>query len=176
MKNSGLNLKNYIIYPLFAAASLFSFKGVAMGAGGVSVIPDASLFVQIANFLIIFWLLNMVLYKPIRKILIQRKERIVNLEQNIEQLNADATEKDHAFVSGIKDARGRGLNEKKALLLEAAEEEKKILAEINQKAQANLAEIRQKIAKDTENVRASLQKEIGVFANAITEKILGRAV
>ncbi len=84
MKISGLNLKTPIVSTLFAAVSLFSFKGVAIGSGGVTVIPDGSLFVQIANFLIIIWALNVILYKPIRKILIQRKEKIVSLEQNIE--------------------------------------------------------------------------------------------
>lgn len=180
MKKSGSNLKNPIFSTLllsvFLSVSLFSFKGVAMGAGGVTVIPDGSLFVQIVNFLIIIWALNVILYKPIRKILIQRKEKISSLEQNIEKLNQDAQESDDAFVSGIKTARGKGLLEKEALIKEATEEERKIIEEINQKAQANLAEIREKIAKDAEGVRSALQKEVDTFANAISEKILGRAV
>ena len=175
MKISGLSLKNPFFFTLFAILSLFSFKGLAMGAGGVTVIPDGSLFVQIANFLIIIWALNLILYKPIRKILIQRKEKISSLEQNIEKLDQNAKDKDDAFISGIKTARGKGLVEKEALLKEAAEEERKI-EEINQKAQANLAEIREKIAKDAEDVRLALQKEVDTFANAISEKILGRAV
>jgi F-type H+-transporting ATPase subunit b len=61
-------------------------------------------------------------------------------------------------------------------LKEAAEEEKEIIEQINKKAQANLAEVREKVAKDAQNVRASLYKEIDTFANAISEKILGRAV
>ena len=175
MKISGLNLKNYTSFILFLALSFVSFTGVAFGAS-ISVIPDISLFVQIANFLIIIWILNTILYRPIRKILIQRKEKITNLEQNIEKLDEDAAEKDEAFLLGIKDARSRGLSEKDVLLKEGAEEEKKIIEQINKKAQANLAEVREKIAKDAESVRASLYKEIDTFANAISEKILGRAV
>jgi len=175
MKISGLNLKNYIVFMLFLSLSLVSFAGVAFGAA-ISVIPDMSLFVQIANFLIIIWLLNIILYRPIRKILIERKEKIRSLSQNVEKLNEDAAGKDEAFLAGIKDARTRGLNEKEVLLKEAAEEEKKIVEQINQKAQANLAEVREKVAKDAQNVRASLYKEIDTFANAISEKILGRAV
>jgi F-type H+-transporting ATPase subunit b len=175
MKISGLNLKNHIIFVLFLSLSLVSFSGVAFGAS-ISVIPDISLFVQIANFLIIIWVLNIVLYRPIRKILIERKEKITSLEQNVEKLNEDAAGKDEAFLAGIKDARTRGLKEKDVLLKEGAEEEKKIVEQINQKAQANLAEVREKIATDAQNVRASLHKEIDTFANAISEKILGRAV
>ena len=175
MKISGLNLKNYIVFILFLSLSLVSFAGVAFGVS-ISVLPDISLFVQIANFLIIIWVLNIILYRPIRKILIDRKEKITSLEQNVEKLNEDAAGKDEAFLLGIKDARVRGLNEKEVLLKEGAEEEKKIIEQINQKAQANLAEVREKVAKDAQSVRASLHKEIDTFANAISEKILGRAV
>jgi F-type H+-transporting ATPase subunit b len=62
------------------------------------------------------------------------------------------------------------------LVKEGAEEEKRIIEQINQKAQANLAEVRENITKEAQNVRESLDKEIDTFANAISEKILGRAV
>ncbi len=175
MKVSGSSRKGYISL-LFISASLL-YVGVAFGSGGgITVMPDWTLWVQMANFLIIVWVLNIVLYKPIRNILIQRKEKITNLEQNTETLNKEANEKGDAFDSGIKDARAKGLNEKNVLLKEAADEEKEIIEKINQRAQEDLAEVREKIAKDVESVRASLQKEIDKFAGAIGEKILGRAV
>ncbi len=175
MKISGSSRKGYIGL-LFITASLL-YTGVAFGSGGgITVIPDWTLWVQMANFLIIVWALNIILYKPIRNILIQRKEKITNLEQNTETLNKEANEKGDAFDSGIKDARVKGLNEKNVLLKEAADEEKEIIEKINQKAQENLAEVREKIGKDVESVGASLQKELDKFAGAIGEKILGRAV
>jgi F-type H+-transporting ATPase subunit b len=174
MKIVGLNRKGWIIF-YFILASLW-FAGVAFGAGGITVIPDWTLWVQIANFLLIVLVLNMVLFRPIRNILIQRKEKITKLEQNIETSDKEANEKNEAFDSGIRDARAKGLSEKSVLLNEAADEEREIVDKINQKAQADLAEVREKIAKDAEAVRASLQKEIDNFASAIGEKILGRAV
>jgi F-type H+-transporting ATPase subunit b len=174
MKIVGLNRKGWIIFYFILASLLFA--GVAFGAGGITVIPDWTLFVQIANFLLIVWVLNIVLFKPIRNILIQRKEKVTSLEQNIETSDKEAKGKNEAFDSGIRDARAEGLSEKNALLNEAADEEREIVDKINQKAQADLAEVREKIAKDVEVVRASLQKEIDTFANAIGEKILGRAV
>ena len=177
MKISGINLRHYAVLTLLGAVLCVSSAGVAFGAGSsISVIPDVSLLVQIANFLIIIWVLNIILYRPIRNILIQRKEKVTSLEQNIEKLSEDTAEKDGAYLSGIKDARVRGLNEKEALLKEGSEEEKRIIEQINQKAQANLAEVREKITKEAQNVRESLNKEIDTFANAISEKILGRAV
>jgi len=136
---------------------------------------DASVFIQIVNFIFLVFVLNIVLYKPIRKVLIQRKEKIAGLEQGIDGADRDAKEKDDAFMSGVKDARVNGLKEKEILLQEASGEEKKVLEKINKKAQADLAEVREKIAKDAESVGKSLHQELDVFANEIGQKILGRA-
>ncbi len=137
---------------------------------------DGSLFIQIINFLLLVWLLNIIAYKPIRKILIQRKEKMTGLEQDVERSSSEAKAKDDAFGVGIKDAREKGLKEKQALIEVASEEEKALLGKINEKAQADLAQIRTTIKKDTESVRESLRKEIGVYAEEISQKILGRAV
>ncbi|MBF0398955.1 MAG: ATPase, partial [Desulfobacterales bacterium] len=66
---------------------------------------DASLFIQIINFLFLIWVLNLLLYKPIRNILIQRKDKIKNMETSIESSVKDASEKDRSFYEGIKNAR-----------------------------------------------------------------------
>ena len=90
--------------------------------------------------------------------------------------NKNALEKDESYKSGIKEARVNGFKEKEALMTAAADEEKEIIANLNKKAAADLAEVREKIKQDVEDVRASLQQEVDTFANAIGEKILGRAV
>lgn len=137
---------------------------------------DGSLFIQIVNFLFLIWIMNVVLYKPIRNVLIRRKEKMGGLEQNIASAVNDAKEKEESFANGIKEARSRGMKKKDALIQEATQEEKRIVEEINKKAQANMTEIREKISKEAEGVQASLQKEIDSFAQAIGEKILGRAI
>jgi F-type H+-transporting ATPase subunit b len=158
------------------SASLVLGASEESGGGGITVIPDGSLIIQIANFLLIIWILNLILYRPIRNILRQRKEKIEGLELRIETYNEDAQKKDDAFASGIQEARTKGLKEKETLLQSAAEEEKQIIANVNAKAQAELAEIRKKIVKDAEAARASLQKKVDEFANDICQKILGRKV
>jgi F-type H+-transporting ATPase subunit b len=137
---------------------------------------DGSLFIQMVNFLFLIWIMNVILYKPIRSVLIRRKEKMGGLELNIATAVNDAQEKEKAFVNGIKEARSRGMKKKDELIQEAAQEEKRIVEEINQKAQANMMEIREKISQEAESVQASLQKEIDSFAHAIGEKILGRAI
>ncbi len=151
-------------------------SGESGGGGGVTVIPDGSIIIQIVNFLFAIWVLNVLLYRPIRKILTRRKEKMDGLELAIETSHNDVREKNDAFAAGIKEARARGFKEKDALLQQAADEEKSIVADINRKAQSELTQIREKIKKDAEVARESLQSEIDDFANQISQKILGRAV
>ena len=177
MKFFGSNRKHFSVSLSFWMLFSLFFAQSALGAGGgITVMPDESLFIQIVNFLFLIWILNVLLYRPIRNMLIQRKEKLSNLEQNIETLSSDAQERDSEFSAGIKDARARGTKEKEALVQAAADQEREVIEKINKKAQADLAEVRKKIAKDAEAVRASLQQEIDAFAEAIGEKIIGRAI
>ncbi|MBW2482821.1 MAG: ATP synthase F0 subunit B [Deltaproteobacteria bacterium] len=175
MEISGICRKSFTL-PLFLIALIcLLFPLHAFGAG-VVVTPDGSLLIQIANFVFTIWVLNLLLYKPIRKILKQRKEKVNGLELSIETYTKDAREKDEAFVAGVKEARARGVEKKNALVQEATDEEKSILAELNQKAQAELAQVREKIKREAETARESLQKEVDGFADKKKKKILGRAV
>ncbi|MCD6273088.1 MAG: ATPase [Deltaproteobacteria bacterium] len=137
---------------------------------------DVSLIIQIVNFILLIWLLNILLYKPIRRIVLERKNKFTGIERAINTLNGSARDAGDAYALGVKGARAKGLKEKDAFLSVAAEEEKEIIDKINKTAQENLAEVRKRIAKDAESVRVSLQKELTTFTDAIGKKILGRAV
>ena len=137
---------------------------------------DVSLVIQIVNFVFLIWILNIVLYKPIRKVLLQRKEKISGLEKSIQTSLRDATEKDASIASGIKSAKENGLQQREALVDSAEAEEKEIIQAIHKKAQKELATVRKKIISDMDNVRVSLQQEIDEFAQSIGQKILGRPV
>ena len=183
MKFSGICRKGFPIFLLSLALIGFVIpqpvlgsSGESGGGGGVTVTPDSSALIQIINFVFLIWILNILLYKPIRKILAQRKEKVDGLQRAIETSDKEAMAKDEAFSAGLKEARANGFKQKEALMQQATEEEKKILAEINSKAQAELTEIRMKIKDEAEVARQSLQKEVDSFADQICQKILGRAV
>lgn len=149
--------------------------GEGGGGGGITVIPDASVFIQIVNFLFLIWILNLIIYKPIRNIIIQRKEKFSGLKDDIETAESKAAAQDQAFASGIKEARAKGLKQKEALLQAASDEEKELIGRINEKAQAELTKVREQIAREADGARETLMKEVEEFAGAISEKILGRA-
>ena len=136
---------------------------------------DGSLLIQIINFLFLLFVLNLVLFKPIRKILLERKEKISGLEKGIQALSSQADDQDQAYKDGLKGARTEGLKMKESFVEKASQEEKEIIDRINKKAQSSLAEIRAQVAEETEKARVILETEVDFFARAIGEKILGRA-
>lgn len=132
--------------------------------------------ILIGNFLVLLFVLNQILYRPIRRILKERRETIQGLEEGAENAVQSAAEKEDSFAQGIRDARVRGMKEKEALIQEASDEEKAMTEKIHASASAELAKVRERIAKDADSVRAALEKEVDAFAEGIGAKILGRAL
>jgi F-type H+-transporting ATPase subunit b len=144
--------------------------------GGVTVVPDWSVGIQIINFLFLIFVLNLLLFRPIRRILQERREKIKGMESAIDNAGRSVEEKNTAFDKAIRDARAKGLKEKESLVKQAEEEERGQIAAINAKVLAELEEIRRKIGADAERARQDLQPQVGAFAREISQKILGRAV
>jgi len=142
----------------------------------MAIIPDWTLLLQMANFIVLIIILNAVCYKPIRNMLIERKKKIQGYEEDVNALQQKGAESDQTFQTKIGEGKTRGFQEKEALKQTGQEEEKRIISEINEKAQADLEAVRAQIAKEAEDARRSLQAEAEAFSAAIAEKILGRAV
>ncbi|MGM0654998.1 MAG: ATPase [Thermodesulfobacteriota bacterium] len=141
----------------------------------ITVIPDISAVYQMVNFLVLLFLLNLVLYKPIRNVILERKAKIGTLNSGVEKNLADLEKQKDDYKEGLRQARGEGLKKKEVFIEEASAQEKEIITRINQKAQANFAEIKAQVAEETEQARKALEAEVEVYAKAIGEKILGRA-
>ena len=141
----------------------------------ITVIPDISLVYQMINFLVLLFVLNLVLYKPIRNVLLERKAKIEGMQNGAQKAAKDLVAGEDAYKDGLKQARSEGLKEKETFIEEASKEEKEIIDTINKKAQATLAEIKKQVADETEQARKALEGEVEAYAKAIGEKILGRA-
>jgi len=142
----------------------------------MAIIPDWTLLLQIANFIILILLLNAVLYKPIRNILIERQKTINRFEDEINTAQQAAADSEDAFKTQIGDAKMKGFKEKEALKESGENEEKRLINELNEKAQAELEAVRAQIAKDAAAARDKLKAQAQAFSVAIAEKILGRSV
>ena len=50
------------------------------------IMPDYTLFLQLANFLFLLFILNIILYRPVRRVLGKRKAEIDGLQHSVSEL------------------------------------------------------------------------------------------
>jgi F-type H+-transporting ATPase subunit b len=135
---------------------------------------DWTLYAQIINFLLLVFLLNVVLFRPIRKALKDRQARLLAQETEINVL----TDKGRSLEDEIKEelaaARRAGAGARETLKQEGAQAEATILEEVKRQAELEWATVEKKIKADMAKARASLQTQAQSFAQLLATKILGR--
>jgi F-type H+-transporting ATPase subunit b len=140
------------------------------------IYPNTTLFVQIVNFLFLLFVLNIVFYRPIRRILNRRSEEVRGLHESIE----DFREKSDQYVKDLeesyKGAMGEGYKEKDKLKMAGTKMEKEILQEAISSAEAKIGKAKDEIDRSMTGVRQSLEDELNSFSKELAEKILGRNV
>ncbi|MBW1936586.1 MAG: hypothetical protein JRI84_13735 [Deltaproteobacteria bacterium] len=135
---------------------------------------DWTLFVQIFNFLLLVYLLNLVLYRPLRQGLKSRQETMASFEGEISQL---ATEEQNTLArvqENLTEARRQGLSQREALRQEGAQAEASLLEKVKQEVEAEWAKVEKKIQQDMAKARKALQAQAQEFAQALAAKIIGR--
>lgn len=137
---------------------------------------DWTLFVQILNFLVLVFLLNMVLFRPIRKILRDRQARLNMFEEDISGLANNRQGILGEVAEQLTAARREGLGLRENLRLEGSQAESSLLEQVKQEVDAEWTKVEAKIKKDVAKAREALKTQIQEFATALATKLLGRSL
>jgi F-type H+-transporting ATPase subunit b len=137
---------------------------------------NITLFIQMVNFLILLFLLNLVLYRPIRRIIQKRHDVIDDFTTTIDSMTKSAQEAMNTFAQKIREARAQGAAHVQTLKDEAHEAESKLIAEKHQEAQARIGQVRKQLQSEVQETRGKLQAQVQAFSLAVAEKILGRSI
>jgi F-type H+-transporting ATPase subunit b len=117
---------------------------------------DGTLILQIANFLVLLFIMNLILFKPIRKILSHREEEMNSRRKTIDDYQGRAERSGKDIEEGKVRARKEGYTAKETLKSQGLEEEKGILQEagvaVEQKLDAAKKEIEAKVAAARESL------------------------
>lgn len=127
---------------------------------------------QIVNFLIVFFILKKILYKPFLTILKKREE---NLKEGLKQAEEgrkileEATKKEREMLKKAQDTSEKLVKNARDQAAEAAE---KIEESAKKQSDKILADARKKIEQEVQESEEKLTREIGIVAVAILEKTL----
>jgi F-type H+-transporting ATPase subunit b len=135
---------------------------------------DWTLYALLINFLVLVFLLNMVLFRPIRNAL---KERQAKLDAQAADINLMETQ-GQGLDSEIKDklaaARRDGAGVRETLKGEGAAAEASLLDEVKREADLEWSRVEQKIKQDVAQARKALGAQAQSFGQLLASKILGR--
>ena len=137
---------------------------------------NSSLIIQLINFLILLIVLNFLLYRPIRKILNQRKNEVSSSISMTGDWNLKAGSYSTELQENMNKTRMEGLKEKDLLKQKGLEEEKKMLQETHESIEEKINRNKQEIQEKLEQARLVLQKDVDGFSRDLAEKILGRGL
>lgn len=131
---------------------------------------------QIINFLLLLFLLNLIVYRPIRGILSKRKEEMTSTENSTREWIKKADDYSDEIEENILSTRKEGLKERIGLRNKGLEAEKELIedaySQVEEAARKAKEEIKDKIAQAS----VSLQGEMEAFSHELAEKILGRSL
>lgn len=137
---------------------------------------DITLVIQIINMFVLMFLLNGVLYKPVKKILKERSEKLQGMQADISK-----SEKNAQLRQGEVDAKMAKASGKAKAALDSARADAQAagdakLAEIKAEADAYKTKQLAEISSQIQGAKKSLQENLDGFAADMASKILGRSL
>jgi len=137
---------------------------------------DIAFVFQIVNFLVLLLVLNVFLYKPIRKMLADRDAQVGGAKVRAAEVDRDVQEKMALYEARLREVKLQAGEERSLLKKEAATEEAAILDKAREEAAEQLATIKNKVAKEAADARELLRGEARTLSLEICEKVLGRSL
>ena len=135
---------------------------------------DWTLYALIINFLLLVFLLNVVLFRPIRKALKERQARLDAQAADINLMETQGQGLDSEIKDKLAAARREGAVARETLKGEGAAAEASLLEEIKREVDLEWSRVEQKILADVARARKTLEAQAQSFAQLLAAKILGR--
>lgn len=140
------------------------------------ITTDITLFLQIVNMIILMFLLNGVLYKPIRQILKERSGKLRGMQEDISKFEKNAQLRQEEVDAKMAQASGKAKAALDSARAEAQAAGDAKLAAIKAEAEADKGAKLSELRTQIDSARKSLQEGLDGFANEMASKILGRGL
>jgi F-type H+-transporting ATPase subunit b len=141
-------------------------------AESIQLFPDGTLFVHIAIILVMIWLLNRTLYKPINKVIASRDLNKGGKSGEAVKILSDVAEKESRYTRELLEARSSGYelieNEQKQAAAERDQLLTTVKTETAQRVETGKAELEQQRLA----ARSTLTSDAEKIADSITASIL----
>jgi len=137
---------------------------------------DSTLFIQLVLFLLLIWILNQVLYKPLLRIMDRRKEILDKAQEEVKTVQETIDRRVAEYEEKIRAAKMEAMGQKGDLAKEGAEAAKAITDKAKAEIAAMMGEFQAKLEKELAAAREVLRNQSVRISSEIAEKVLGRSI
>jgi F-type H+-transporting ATPase subunit b len=137
---------------------------------------DLAFVIQLINFLVLLAILNVFLFKPIRKVLADREGELAGAKEKVAAVDREVQEKIALYETRLKEVKATASGDRELLKKEAQAEEAAILEKARMEATDSLATIKNKVAGEAAAARELLREQARSLSLEICEKVLGRSL
>ncbi len=135
---------------------------------------NATLFAQVASFLIFMMLISRLMYHPLQDMMAERDRKIEQMKKDIATAEADLEEIFFKIESETKKVKDEAFSLQHQLEKEAAKQADALFAEVNADIEKLSAETRQEVRRQIAEVSQHLAEESERVSRVIMEKALDR--
>jgi F0F1-type ATP synthase, subunit b len=129
-----------------------------------------------ANFLILMFILNLLLYKPILGIIDKRKKQLQDTEEEIKRLNQSVEERMAAYEEKLRQAKMDAVEKKQEIIKEGAERAKSIIDAAKGEIPGMMEKFHGEMNREVDEARRTLTNQSKKISVEIAEKLLGRSL
>ncbi len=137
---------------------------------------DYSLGIQIVNFLLLIFILNVLLYKPILGMIDRRKKQLEESESEIKRLQESVEQKMAAYEEKLRQAKAAAVEQKSEIIGQGAEEAKTVIEGVRAELPGIMEHFRVQMDGEIAAARKILTDQSQKLSVEIAEKVLGRSL
>jgi F-type H+-transporting ATPase subunit b len=134
---------------------------------------NSTIFVQMIGFLVLLFMLNIILYKPILKVIRQRRQVIDDLIAKANELKSNAFENENNYQQKLKKSETEAKQQYNEIIKEASSEKEKRLAEESAKARTIIEEQKKDIFESLDKEIEATKQHSVELSNKIYEQLVG---
>ena len=137
---------------------------------------DYTILIQMANFILLIFILRKLLYVPILGVMNERKERMEESDGEVKRLKQEVEQKFSEYEEKVRLAKLDAMEQRNAIVKEGANLAKSMIDAVRSEIPALMEQLNARITREVDAARAILRSQSRKISLEIAEKVLGRSI
>lgn len=150
--------------------------GVLLSGSGSIIDVDGTLFVQLALFFVLFFLLKRMVFQPLLVVYAAREQAIDGARKEVRELERSLQAGQEQYEQQLQRVRATAAEEQERLRTEGGQLERSLLDKVKHETQSMLEQAKQDLEHEAKRVQEDMQARLPAMAQEAASKVLGRAV